>query len=143
VGIRQAVMMGDKESVQQHIEASSYLDEDEWTHGSSPLITGSAFGEIKSIRLLIKSGANFNIRNMDGSTALILASFYGYVDIVKSPLEKGANKDIQNVYSRSSESIYKTPVGQLKEVYSALEEGLKIKFDYKESKLLVILLLRC
>jgi ankyrin repeat protein len=167
VGIHQAIIMGDTEAVQQHIEAGSDLDEDEWTHGSSPLITASAFGEIESVKLLIgggadinfqndegstplitaiafqnsdiaqlfiDSGANVDIINNDGSTALILASLYGYVDIVKSLLDKGADKDIKNIYGRSAVIIAETPFEELKELYSALEEGLKIEFDYERIK---------
>lgn len=56
VGIHQATLMGDTEAVQQHIEAGTDINEDEWTHGSSPLITAAAFGEIEVAKLLIDAG---------------------------------------------------------------------------------------
>ena len=81
IWIHQAIIMGDIEIVQQHIDAGTDVDEDEWTYGSSPLISAAAFGEFEIAELLINAGANLNFQNDEGSTPLITAAAFNHPDI--------------------------------------------------------------
>jgi hypothetical protein len=95
-GINQAIVMGDIETVQQHIEAGTDLNEDEWTHGSSPLITAAVFGELEITKMLINAGAELNFKNDEGSTPLITAAAFEHTDVAKLLIDSGANIDLTN-----------------------------------------------
>ena len=96
VGIHQAVLMGDIEAVQQHIDAGTDLNEDEWTYGSSPLITAAVFGELEIAKILINAGADLNFKNDEGSTPLITAAAFDHTDLAKLLIDSGANIDLTN-----------------------------------------------
>jgi len=48
------------------------------------------------VDLLIKAGANKDIKDNDGRTALMHATYYGHKDIVDLLIKSGANKDIKD-----------------------------------------------
>jgi ankyrin repeat protein len=96
VGIHAAILMGDIEAVQQHIDAGTDINEDEWTHGSSPLITAAALGETEIAKLLINEGADINFRNDEGSTPLIAAAAFNHTDIAQLLIISGAKVDMAN-----------------------------------------------
>ena len=96
VGIHSAILMGDIEAVQQHIDAGTDINEDEWTHGSSPLITAAALGETEIAELLINNGADINFRNDEGSTPLIAAAAFSHTDIAQLLIVSSADVDMVN-----------------------------------------------
>jgi ankyrin repeat protein len=61
-----------------------------WT----PLMIAAAEGHPETVAVLIKAGANVNVRNKYGRTALMFASKYGFTSIVISLLNAGADPDI-------------------------------------------------
>ena len=57
----------------------------------SPLMWASEQGNIGMLRLLLKSGADPNLRNKRGVTALMLAANNGHTGVIKMLLDGGAN----------------------------------------------------
>ena len=96
VSIHTAIMMGDIETVDQHLKAGTDANHSEWTRESSPLITASIFGEVEIAKLLIENGADVNYQNEEGSTALVAASLTGQNGITNLLIQNGAKVNIQN-----------------------------------------------
>ena len=134
VGIHQAIVVGDIEAVQQHIKAGTDINEDEWTHGSSPLITASAFGEIGIADLLIKNGADLDFQNDEGSTALITATAFNKPKAAQLLVKSGSNVDIVN-NDGSTALIVSVLLGNIDIVKSLLDKGAdkQIKNNYGRS----------
>ena len=61
--------------------------------GWTALMLASYNGDITSIKLLLKKGANINAQDKDGYTALMLAAIFSKAEAISILLEKGANID--------------------------------------------------
>jgi hypothetical protein len=61
-----------------------------------PLMHAIHKGQKKSVRVLLKHGANVNFQTAHWSTPLIMAAGYGYSDIVAMLLDAGARPDIRD-----------------------------------------------
>ena len=81
VGLHLAVLQGDAESIRQHAEAGTDLNERD-AFGSTPLIIAATFGRAEAASILLEAGADTEIRSSDGSTPLHIAAFFGYPEIV-------------------------------------------------------------
>ena len=64
--------------------------------GYPKLILASENGMYQMVDILLKKGADPNIRNENGETALILASLNGHYQVVEILLEKGADPNIHD-----------------------------------------------
>ena len=53
-------------------------------------------------RLLVNSGTDLNIQNIDGDTALHIAARYGYSDMITLLIQNGASKNILNSKGKSA-----------------------------------------
>ncbi|ORX59263.1 ankyrin [Piromyces finnis] len=63
--------------------------------GDSPLITLSKYTAIsEAVPILLKNGADINIRNNNGETALLASCKYGYYDVSKMLIDCGADVNI-------------------------------------------------
>lgn len=64
---------------------------------ATPLMYASSAGHTKTVQVLIKNGANVNVRDDDGDTALAYAAVRGApIDLVKTLLSAGADVNIKN-----------------------------------------------
>ena len=71
-------------------------DVDRWYHGE-PLIWWASYeGRVEHVKLLLRSGADINRRDVYGRTALHGASWSGKKDVVEVLLEYGADVSIKN-----------------------------------------------
>lgn len=68
ISIQDAARTGNLEAIQQHIQATSNLNEKAPDSGGSPLHTAAVFGQLEAVRALVQAGADVNARNNDGST---------------------------------------------------------------------------
>jgi hypothetical protein len=58
-------------------------------------------GHIEAVIMLIKAGANVNLRTSDGYTALMVASHRGYTAMVQALIRAGADPNLQDMDVRS------------------------------------------
>lgn len=57
-----------------------------------PVIVAASYGNhLDIVKLLVKNGADINMKDRQGDTAISLAAFAGYLDIVKYLAEQGAS----------------------------------------------------
>lgn len=68
ISIQDAARTGNLEAIQQHIQATSNLNEKAPDSGGSPLHTAAVFGQLEAVRALVQAGADVNARNNDGAT---------------------------------------------------------------------------
>jgi CubicO group peptidase (beta-lactamase class C family) len=137
VGLHLATLQGDADTVRQHIEAGSDLD-DKDAYGSSPLIIAATFGKTEVASLLIEAGADLSIRDNQGSMPLHIAAFFGYTEIVGTLLDAGADKFSRNMDGSTAQDIVATPFADDKAVYDQLAEalaplGLVLDYDQIEA----------
>jgi len=60
------------------------------------LLSAAKHGDIDTVKTLLKSGADVNVKNKDGRTALMEAAFSGHTEIVKLLIAKGADMNAKN-----------------------------------------------
>ncbi|SFV63446.1 inversin protein alternative isoform, putative [hydrothermal vent metagenome] len=60
----------------------------------TPLQDAIFYGNLRIAELLIRSGTNLDIKNVDGETALHIAAKYGYADIIKQLIRAGASTNV-------------------------------------------------
>ena len=63
---------------------------------AAALIRASAKGNVETVRLLLRAGANKDLENREGNTALIYACLRGHMEIVRMLLEAGADTELTN-----------------------------------------------
>jgi len=138
IGLHEAVIKGDLETVNQHIKAGSDLNEKELAGGSSPLIVACVFGKTEIAIALIKAGADVNLTNNEGSTALHSAAFFCRKELVESLLKNGIDKNIKNnAGSIAIESVL-VPFEAVKGIYDYFGNtfgplGLELDYDYLQT----------
>ncbi|UCH63141.1 MAG: ankyrin repeat domain-containing protein [Fidelibacterota bacterium] len=132
-----AALQGNIETIRQHIEAGSDLNEkDAW--GSTPLIAAATFGKTEVAVALIEAGADMEITNNEGSTPLHVAAFFCRTEIVKALLDKGADKNAKNNFGRTALEIVASPFDDdVRNTYDSVGEFLEqlgLKLDYERIK---------
>jgi len=137
VDIHTAVVTGNLEAVQQHIDAGTDLNKKDPYGGSSPLISAALFDKPEMVKLLIAAGADLNFQNKEGSTALITAAFFGRPHIVKMLLDSGADRTIKNKYGATAYESVAGPFSEVKNTYNMMGKmleplGLKLDYAYLE-----------
>ena len=134
VGLHQAVIEGDLETVRALIEAGTDLDVKEPSGGSSPLLTAATFGKTEIAKALIDAGADVNQRNNDGSTPLLTAAFMCRTEIVEALLAAGADRSIANNAGSTPLDVVTVPFEAVEGVYDYLGAvlgpyGLELDYD--------------
>jgi hypothetical protein len=84
-------------------------------------------------RLLINSGTNLDVKNIDGDTALHIAAKNGYSDMVRLLLANGASK---NIYNANGNTPYELVPNFMRDSSKKLKEMLKTE-DTSKSKVKV------
>lgn len=64
--------------------------------GSTPLILATYYNNIAAVEVLLKAGADTEIKDSMGNTALMGVCFKGYIQAAKMLLENGASVDAEN-----------------------------------------------
>ena len=137
IDLHAAVVLGDLEAIQQHIQAGSDLNVKEPAGGSSPLITATVLGKTEIAKALIEADADLNCQNYQGSTALISAAFFCRTDIVEALLDNGADKTLMNNYGHTALESISSPFDKVKSIYEQVAKdlgplGLKLDYDHIE-----------
>lgn len=133
VDMHMAIVSGNMEALQQHIDAGTDLNKKDPYGGSSPLITAAIFDKPDMAALLIDAGADINFQNKEGSTPLITAAFFGRPEIVQNLLEKGADKNIKNKFGATAYESVSAPFNEVKPTYDMMGKMLKpmgLELDY-------------
>jgi hypothetical protein len=133
IDIHTAVISGNVEAVEQHIQAGTDINTPDPFGGSSPLISAAVFGKPQIAAVLIDAGADLNFQNKDGSTALHTAAFFCRPDIVKMLLDKGADQTIRNKFGATAYESVAGPFVDVKSAYDMMGKMLGpmgLTFDY-------------
>jgi len=133
--IHTATVLGDLNTINQHISAGSDLNEREPTMNSTPLISAAVFGKTEVARALIEAGADVNLQNNEGSSALHTAAFLCRTEIVRMLLENGANKELKNIYGSTPLVSVAGPFEEVKPIYDEFTKNLGslgFRLDYEQ-----------
>ena len=137
ISIQDAARTGNLEAIQQHIKATSNLNEKAPDSGGSPLHTAAVFGHLEAVRALVQAGANVNARNNDGASPLLVAAFFCRTEIVQHLLAHGADKQAKDNAGKTALDSVSVPFDQVKGVYDFLQAVLAptgLKLDYEQLK---------
>ena len=93
---------GEKDIVNDFLEAGMPANVIRSTDGWSPLIAASFYKKIEIVELLLAKQAIVNQQDKYGKTALMQAAAMGAEDIVTLLLESGANPNLQDHYGRTA-----------------------------------------
>ncbi|KAA3630961.1 MAG: ankyrin repeat domain-containing protein, partial [Bacteroidetes bacterium] len=135
MGLHEAVVRGDLNIIQQHIDANSDLNIAEPTGGSSPLISAATFGQTDAAQKLIEAGADVNFQNKEGSTPLITAAFFCQEEIVHMLLENGADPNLKNLAGSTALNAVSSDFSEVKGIYEYFAktyEPMGMKLDLVE-----------
>lgn len=121
--IHTAAVLGDLQTVQQHVAAGTDLDARD-AYGSTPLIIAATFGHPGVVRALIDGGADLDVTNAEGSTALHAAAFLGRKNVVRLLLDAGANRYLRNDAGQTARSSLLGPFEEARPIYDAFLAGL-------------------
>lgn len=90
------------------------------------------YGNLRIAELLITSGTNLDIKNIDGETALHIAAKYGHADIIKMLIDAGASLDIRDEEGHTPKDVLpemmwenKKEIVQQLEVKEKEDEGIQ------------------
>ena len=117
VGLHEAIIGADLESVRRLIESGADLNAREPSGGSTPLITAATFGRTAAATALIEAGADLDLQNYDGSTALITAAFFARAEIVEALLAAGADKSIRSGGGATALEVVSGPFEEMRGIY--------------------------
>jgi len=120
MSIHEAIIGGNFEVFERHIEARTDINLIEPMGGSTPLMTAITFDKPKMVKALIEADADLSITNKDGGTALHNAAFFGKVEMVQLLLDAGADKTIKNNYGATPREIVMSDWEQMKPIYNML-----------------------
>ncbi len=137
ISIQEAARTGNLEAIQQHIKATSDLNEKAPDSGGSPLHTAAVFGHLEAVRVLVQAGANVNARNNDGASPLLVAAFFCRTEIVQHLLAHGADKLAKDNAGKTALDSVSVPFDQVKGLYDFLQAVLSplgLKLDYEQLK---------
>ena len=137
ISIQDAARTGNLEAIQQHIKATSNLNEKAPDSGGSPLHTAAVFGHLEAVQALVQAGADVNARNNDGATPLLVAAFFCRTEIVQHLLAHGADKQAKDKAGTTALDSVSVPFDQVKGLYDFLQAVLApagLKLDYEQLK---------
>ena len=137
ISIQEAARTGNLEAIQQHIQATSDLNEKAPDSGGSPLHTAAVFGHLEAVQALVQAGADVNARNNDGATPLLVAAFFCRTEIVQHLLAHGADKQAKDNAGKTALDSVSAPFDQVKGIYDFLQAVLSplgLKLDYEQLK---------
>ncbi|HCC69977.1 MAG TPA: ankyrin repeat domain-containing protein [Bacteroidales bacterium] len=146
--LQTCVILGDYQSVLNHIKAGTDLNQVEPMGGSTALISSIVFGRSDISRALIEAGADLEIKNNEGSTALFVAAMFCRTETLKKLLISGANPELRNNYGSTPLETVEIPFENIRPVFDEVSKGLGplgLKLDYdriKEQRPVVADLLR-
>ncbi|XP_071763948.1 fibronectin type 3 and ankyrin repeat domains 1 protein [Centroberyx gerrardi] len=94
--------------IQHMIEDNCQVDVKESVSGWTPLMRVSAVtGNAEVASLLLRAGADVNVRDRDGKTPLMIAVLNNHEDLVKLLLENGADRLVKNEFGSSAKEMAK------------------------------------
>ena len=95
-GLWHAAYTGDLSAMKRYIAEGADVNAPDDDLNMTPLAWSVTHGHPEAVRLLIKNGAEVNMKDDNGSTVLHGAAVFGRADIAKLLLENGANLQVRN-----------------------------------------------
>ena len=130
------VRRNDNKGLVEAIENGGDLEErgGNYLH-ATPLRAASWRGHVEAVEILVKSGANVEVKDRLGNTPLICAAIHGHHEVVKLLLNAGADPDVKD--NRGKSALHYAIIRNRYEVGVALMEGganleLVLSFDEKD-----------
>ena len=124
-----ALAMSDKrENMAEEILALQEKSRTDLFHNSWLMLICSAAraGDLDLVKILIKNGANIDIRDWDGKTALMLASENGHRDVVQELLNNHADASLRDINDNNAlDLVDKLVMTRSEPQLQAVAEGLK------------------
>lgn len=107
-------MSGKRENMAEKILALQEKSRTDLFHNSWLMLICSAAraGHVDLVKMLIKDGANINIRDWDGKTALMLASENGHGAVVQELLKNGAKASLRDFDEHNALDLVNTLVAR-------------------------------
>lgn len=122
--LQAAVIQGNLEAVEQHIEAGTDLNAKDPMSGSTVLISAITFDKNRIADALIDAGADLSVKNNDGATALHVAAFFCRVETVQKLLDAGADKTLRNNFGATPRESIMGPFAEVKPIYEFMQTQL-------------------
>ncbi len=122
--IQAAVISGNLEVVNQHIQAGTDLNAKDAMSGSTALITAATFNKVEIASALINGGADLSVKNNDGATALHVAAFFGRIEITQELLDAGADKSLRNNFGATARETVMGSFSEVKPIYEFMQAQL-------------------
>lgn len=91
-----AAAVGDQDAILRHLRNGVDVNKQDLAFGMTPLTVAAIHGKPAAIDLLVREGANVNLRFPDGNTALHAAAFFGRSECVQRLLAHGADTRARN-----------------------------------------------
>ncbi len=120
-----AARLGDLDGIKRYLSKGAKIDELSPDTNLSPLTWATMMGHAEAAELLIKLGANVNVRQEDGGTPLHVAVTLGRVELTKLLIDNGADVNAKNRGGAKPASGLYLPWGMLRIMIGMFDIGLK------------------
>jgi ankyrin repeat protein len=127
-----AAISGDVQAMQQCLAGDRDLNETEQVAGNTPLMLAATFGNHEAVGLLIRAGADIEVRNKSGGTALHQACFFAQPEIVELLLDAHADPTKENAYGVTPLELAPEQLdSDWKAVYEHTYQMLNLELDFE------------
>jgi len=120
-----AARLGDLDGIKRYLAEGAKIDELSPDTNLSPLSWSTMMGHAEAAELLIKLGANVNVRQEDGGTPLHIAVTLGRVELTKLLIDNGADVNAKNRGGAKPASGLYLPWGMLRFMIGMFDIKLK------------------
>lgn len=101
-----AVVLGEADLVQQHLEAGAKPDFMKTDEGAPILLVATACNVPEVVQTLIQGGADVDITDHQGTPALYVAIMFGFAEVARVLIDAGADQSISTHHGGTIENFF-------------------------------------